>query len=172
MERDACSLQEQWQTLYRDNHGWLCRLLRRKLGNSYDAADLAHDIYLHLINKGHIPAASESRRYLMQIAKGKLIDLYRRRSLEARYLERQTQQPALREPSEETRALMREALGAVDMALQRKPPKIRQALLLSRLNGMGYQDIATELQVSVSSVEKYIALGLQTCHQCESDAGC
>lgn len=66
---------------------------------------------------------------------------------------------------------MREALGAVDMALQRKPPKIRQALLLSRLNGMGYQDIATELQVSVSSVEKYIALGLQTCHQCESDAG-
>ena len=29
--------------IYRDHHGWLSGWLRKKLGNSFDAADLAHD---------------------------------------------------------------------------------------------------------------------------------
>ncbi|MES2531993.1 MAG: RNA polymerase subunit sigma, partial [Pseudomonadota bacterium] len=30
-------------TLYRDHHGWLQGGLRKKLGNAFDAADLAQD---------------------------------------------------------------------------------------------------------------------------------
>lgn len=165
MEMGTGSFQTQLHRLYQEHHGWLCSLLRHRLGNTCDAADLAQDIYLQLIRKAHIPSAKECRRHLMQIAKGKLIDLYRRRALEARYLELQTHQPNPQAPSEELRAIQREALGAVESALQRQPSKIRQALLLSRLGGLGHQDIASQLQVSISSVEKYIAQGVQSCHR-------
>ena len=45
------------------------------------------------------------------------------------------------------------------------PARARQALLLCKLDGLSYRDIAAELQVSVSSVEKYIAAGLLACYQ-------
>nr|WP_269325934.1 sigma factor-like helix-turn-helix DNA-binding protein [Chromobacterium aquaticum] len=151
--------------MYLDHHSWLCGLLQRKLGNPNDATDLAHDIYLHLIQKGRIPPAEESRCHLAQIAKGKVIDLLRRRRLEARYLESQALQPEPRAQSEEARALLKEEIKGVDLALMGKSFKVCQALLLSRLNGMSYGDIAAELQVSVSSVEKYVALGLQACRR-------
>ena len=67
-------------------------------------------------------------------------------------------------PSEETRALAIEALVQIDAALQSLPPKARRALLLCKLDGMSYRDIAADLRVSVSSVEKYIAAGLAACY--------
>jgi RNA polymerase sigma-70 factor (ECF subfamily) len=57
-------------------------------------------------------------------------------------------------PSEEERALVLEALAEIDAVLHRLPAKARTALLLCKLDGMSYRDIAAELQVSVSSVEK------------------
>ena len=164
MDNGPITFQSQLRSLYLDHHGWLCGLLQRKLGNPNDATDLAHDIYLHLIQKGRIPPAEESRCHLAQIAKGKVIDLLRRRRLEARYLESQALQPEPRAQSEEARAAEGGDQG-VDLALMGKSFKVRQALLLSRLNGMSYGDIAAELQVSVSSVEKYVALGLQACRR-------
>nr|WP_251029516.1 sigma-70 family RNA polymerase sigma factor [Pseudomonas fluorescens] len=150
--------------MYVDHHGWLCSLLRRKLGNSVDAADLAHDVYLNLIKKGRVPSTEDSRCHLTQIAKGMVIDLYRRRRLEACHLEALKLQAEPLAPSEERRALMTETLTQIDDALHSKPAKTRQALLLCKLHGMGHRDIAAELKVSVSSVEKYIAAGLRACY--------
>ena len=93
----------------------------------------------------------ESRRHLTRIANGMVIDLYRRRQIEAAYLEVLVQVP--------------EALAEIDAVLHLLPSKARQALLLCKLDGMSYRDIAAELQVSVSSVEKYIAAGLLACYQ-------
>ncbi|WP_286877342.1 sigma factor, partial [Delftia sp. 67-8] len=81
------ALQQQVEILYTDHHGWLRGLLRRKLGNAFDAADLAHDVYLQLLRTGRVPPADERRRHLTQIANGLVIDLYRRRRVEAAYLE-------------------------------------------------------------------------------------
>lgn len=74
-------------------------------------------------------------------------------------------------PSEEVRALASEALSQIDVALHNKPLKAREALLMCKLHGMGHRDIAAELKVSVSSVEKYIAAGLRACHPFASGAG-
>ena len=94
-----------------------------------------------------------------------MIDLYRRRRVEAAYLEALALLPEQMAPSEEARALALEALVEIDAALNGLPPKARKALLLCKLDGMAYRDIAAELGVSVSSVEKYIAAGLLACYQ-------
>lgn len=39
------------QTLYSDHHGWLHAWLRSKLGNAADAADLAQDTFVRLLQR-------------------------------------------------------------------------------------------------------------------------
>ncbi|MFT3813038.1 MAG: sigma-70 family RNA polymerase sigma factor [Acidovorax sp.] len=151
-------------TLYRDHHGWLLGWLRGRLGNAFDAADLAHDTYVRVLARGLAPPPESSRRYLTQIAKGLAIDLHRRRQLEAAYLETVALLAPSEAPSEETRAMVVQALAELDALLRRLPAKPRQALLLHRLDGLGYREIAQRLGVSVSSVEKYIAAGLRACY--------
>lgn len=153
------------EVLYSDHHGWLHGWLRRKLGNAFDAADLAHDTYLRILHTGRVPPPDSSRQHLAQIANGLVIDLYRRRQIEAAYLDAIAHLPPALAPSEETRALAVEALVEVDAILHGLPAKAREALLLCKLDGMAYRDIAVRLGVSVSSVEKYIAAALVACYQ-------
>jgi RNA polymerase sigma-70 factor (ECF subfamily) len=42
-------------------------------------------------------------------------------------------------------------------------PKVRRAFLLSRLLGLSYPEIASQLEVSLSSVEKYMAKAYRHC---------
>ncbi len=159
---NPASCQQTLHALYSDHHGWLHNWLRRKLGNGCDAADLAHDTYLRLITRGAVPRADESRRHLVQIANGLLIDLFRRRRIERAYLETIAQLPEAEVPSPETHALVVEALIAIDTTLGALPAKVRRAFLLSRIERIGYGEIARQLDVSVSSVEKYIARASNT----------
>lgn len=151
------------ETLYLDHHAWLRHWLLRRLGSAWDAADLAHDAYVRLIASGRLPGPDDSRRYLVQIAKGLVLDLNRRRTIEAAYFEAIASLPPTRVPSEETRALAIEALIEVDTLLTHLSPKARSALLMCRLEGLGYREIAQRLHVSVSSVEKYIAAAVALC---------
>ena len=69
--------------LYRDHHGWLSVWLRRKLGNSFDAADLAHDTFVRLMaGRRRTDVGAEPRALLTHIAKGLVVDHWRRRALE------------------------------------------------------------------------------------------
>lgn len=150
-------------SLYTDHGAWLRNWLRAKLGNAWDAADLAHDTYVRILQAGTRPAAEDSRRYLVQVANGLMIDLFRRRRIETAYLEALSLLPEAQAPSEESRALAVEALLELDRLLHKLPAKARHAFLLCKLDGLSYRDIAAQLGVSVSSVEKYIAAALQAC---------
>lgn len=152
--------------LYSRHHGWLKSWLQSKLGNHGDAADLAQDTYLRLISSGRLPARDEqSRAFLVQVAKGLVVDLYRRRALEQAYLDALAARPAELAPSPETRALVLEALFEVDAMLDRLPARARDAFLLSQLEGLGYKEIAQKLSVSVSAVQKYMITALAACYQ-------
>jgi RNA polymerase sigma-70 factor (ECF subfamily) len=152
------------EVLYSDHHGWLRGWLGKKLGNAFDAADLAHDTYMRVIASGRTPHPEQSRRHLTQIANGLVVDLFRHRRIEAAYLDAVAHLPPSNVASEETRALVIEALVEIDAVLHSLPRKARSALLLNKLDGLSYREIAHELGVSVSSVEKYIAAGLQACY--------
>lgn len=155
--------QQQLEQLYRDHHSWLSGFLQRRLGCSHSAADLLQDTYLRLLTRGRLPEHAHSRGYLTRIAKGLVIDLYRRRRVEQAYLDELASQPEASHPSPEVQAQAVEALMLVDRLLRGLPNNVSRALLMHRLDGMGYREIAEQLGVSVSSVEKYIARALQHC---------
>ncbi|MGH8815848.1 MAG: sigma factor-like helix-turn-helix DNA-binding protein, partial [Achromobacter pestifer] len=68
------------------------------------------------------------------------------------------------------RAMAIQALMELDAILNTLPAKAREALLLCKLDGLGYRDIANRLGVSVSSVKKYIATALLACYEAQQAA--
>ncbi|OOV95684.1 sigma-70 family RNA polymerase sigma factor [Pseudomonas sp. MF4836] len=154
-------------SLYCDHHGWLVRWLRMRLGCSHQAADMAQDTFVRLLlseRKGPAtPLLQKPRYYLATIARRVMVDSFRRRALEQAYLQALAQQPEAYALSPEDKLLMVEALHAVDAMLDGLGRKVKQAFLLSQLQGMGYKEIAAKLGVSVSSITQYVAKASEHC---------
>ncbi|MCY1275324.1 putative RNA polymerase sigma factor FecI [compost metagenome] len=152
-------------TLYRDHNGWLQGWLRKRLGDRERAADLAQDTFLRLLVSRRLPEFGEGRRYLAQIARNLVIDQWRRQRIEQAYLDSLAALPEPETPSLETRAMIVETLMQIDAMLDAMPAKVREAFLLSQFEGLTYAQIAERLQVSVSSVQKYMLRAITACYQ-------
>ncbi|WP_175650783.1 sigma-70 family RNA polymerase sigma factor [Pseudomonas sp. Marseille-P9899] len=154
-------------TLYGDHHGWLLGWLRLRLGCSHQADDLAQDTFVRLLlserNGPYTAPLLKPRSYLATVARRVMIDSFRRKALEQAYLQALALQPEAHVVSPEEKLLMIEALHAVDAMLDGLGRKVKQAFLLSQLQGIGYKEIATRLGVSVSSVTQYVAKATEHC---------
>jgi RNA polymerase sigma factor (sigma-70 family) len=150
-------------TLYRGHHSWLHAWLRRRLGNAFDAADLAHDTYLRILQSGRLPQPQQSRAFLTQVAKGLVMDLHRKRQLEDAYQMALAQLPEQSVPSLETQAIVLQTLMRIDRALHALPARVRESFLLSQLDGLTYSQIAAQLGVSVGAVRKYMLKAADAC---------
>ena len=153
--------------LYSHHHGWLQSWLRRRLGCADDAADLAQDTFVRLLARPTAiapDAMREPRAYLTTVARGLLVDFWRRGELERAYLADLALQPEVLQPSPEERLAAVQMLHAVDALLQGLTPKTRAAWLMNRLDGLTHAEIAEQLQVSVPRVRQYLAQGIRQCY--------
>lgn len=103
--------------------------------------------------------------YLAQIARNLVIDQWRRQRIEQAYLQSIAGLAEPESPSLETRAMIIETLIQIDQMLDSMPGKVREAFVLSRFEGLDYAQIAERLQVSVSSVQKYMLRAINACYQ-------
>ena len=150
--------------LYCDHHGWLQGWLARKLGNASDAADLAHGTFVRLLTRQTARSmGSEPRALLTHIAKGLVVDRWRRQDVERAYLETIAHLPEPEVPSPETRWLILETLYRIEAMLRDLPEKTRQAFLMSQIDGLTYPQIAEELGVSLVSVKRYMRDAFLAC---------
>lgn len=149
--------------LYCEHHGWLKGWLRKRLGNSCDAADLAQDTFVRVIKARNALEIREPRPYLSRVAKGLLVDLFRRRSLEQAWLEALADMPQSEQPSLEEQAILLQALLQIDRMLQGLGAKVRQTFILSQFDGLTYPQIAERLKISVRSVNNYMAKAMEHC---------
>ncbi|TCP79907.1 RNA polymerase sigma-70 factor (ECF subfamily) [Pseudomonas putida] len=158
------NLNLQVQTLYTEHHGWLQGWLGRKLGNACDAADLAHDTFVRLLSRqGNHCFGNEPRALLTHIAKGLVVDRWRRQDVERAYLEAIAHLPQPEVPSPETRWLILETLYRIDAMLRDMPARVRQVFLLSQLDGLTYAQIAEQLQVSLITIKRDMRTAFLAC---------
>ncbi|WP_296262669.1 MULTISPECIES: sigma-70 family RNA polymerase sigma factor [unclassified Pseudomonas] len=151
-------------TLYSDHHGWLNGWLRSKLGNAADAADLAQDTFVRLLNRSELLELKAPRAFLRTVARGLVIDHWRREELERAYLEALAQLPEHETPSPESRELVFELLESIARMLDGLRPNVRRAFLLAQCEGMPYKQIAKHLGISLRSVERHVADALYHCY--------
>ena len=98
------------------------------------------------------------------MAKRVLFSFWRRSELERAYLDALAALPQALAPSEEELALLREAVESVDRMLDGLPGKVRHAFLLNRLEGLTHPQIASQLGVSLSTVERWIKRAVTQCY--------
>ncbi|MDE4540267.1 sigma-70 family RNA polymerase sigma factor [Pseudomonas sp. ITEM 17296] len=163
MPANDLSLRSAVNDLYCEHHGWLNGWLRKRLGNAFDAADLTQDTFVRVIKARSALDIREPRPYLSRIAKGLLIDLFRRRSLEQAYLEALASLPEALQPSLEEQAILLQALVEIDRLLQGLGPKVKQVFMLSQFDGLTYPQIAERMNISVRSVNNYMAKAMEHC---------
>ncbi|MDM3887750.1 sigma-70 family RNA polymerase sigma factor [Pseudomonas sp. BCRC 81390] len=151
--------------LYQAHHSWLRRWLRSRVGCSEQAADLAQDTFVRLLRARQVSPLKEPRAYLSSIARGLMIDQFRRRALERAFQESLAQLPEADVPSEEDRLLILDTLARLDQALYQLKPRARQAFLLAQLDGLSIVRIAQRLNVSRATVERDLAKALGACYR-------
>ncbi len=151
------------ETLYRDHKSWLHGWLVGRLGCRETAADLAQDTFLRISSGRDLGGLREPRAFLTIVAKGLVANWCRRQSLERAYLEQLAACPQSVMPSVEEQALVREALLQIDAMLDGLPTVARQAFLLSQLEGLGYEDIARRLDISLSTVKRHMKRAFLGC---------
>ncbi len=150
-------------SIYRDHHGWLSGWLRKQLGSAAEAADLAHDTFERLLSRRETGGWADPRAFLTTVARGLVIDLYRRRDVERAYLEALASVPEAHCPGPEQRAMLLESLCAIDAMLDGLRPAVREAFLMSQLDGLTYREIAAQLGVTERTVANYMGTAMSRC---------
>ena len=143
-------------TLYAEHHGWLQGWLRKKLGSTACAADMAQDTFMRLLDREDAVAAREPRAFLATVAQRVLFNHYRRQKLEQAYLDVLAQLPPPHTPSPEERALLLSTLFELDRMLDGLPPPVKRAFLLRQLDELPQDDIARRLGISLATVKRHL----------------
>lgn len=146
--------------LYVHHHSWIFNFLRRKLGCTHEAADLTQDTFVKVMLKDNLREVIQPRAYITHIAHGVMVNHVRRKEIEKAYLDCIKHQPEFEYGSPETKAIVLETLFQIDEMLDGLSVKVKKAFLLAQLEGLSHGEIAKEMQVTVSSVRKYIAKAL------------
>lgn len=165
MPISLCADAAQLSLLYREHHPWLRSWISSRVGCRERAADLAQDTFLRLLKNRSSSLIQEPRAYLSSIARGLLVDYYRRRALEEAYLESLAWVPEQDVPSAEERLIILDTLERLDRLLDQLAPRVRQAFLWAQLDGLTCAQIAERLEVSISTVERDLAKALAACYR-------
>lgn len=155
-------------SLYSDHHHWLKAWLLRRLHNRGDAEDMAHDTFLRVLVSRR-DYSLHDRALLTTIAKGLVVDHWRRKAVERAYLDALAQIPEALVPSPEERLVVIQALMQIDALLAAMPARTRQVFLLAQLDGLTLQQIAGQTGMPVITVRRHIHKALCHCMQALDD---
>jgi RNA polymerase sigma factor (sigma-70 family) len=151
--------------LVRRYHTGLLGFLRNRLRIAEDAADVAQEAYIRMMQyEGSRDIASPSS-LLFRVAINVANDLGRfehvRRAADHCELEALDIDSGVASPEREVAAA--QDLQRLHEAVKSLPPKCRRVFLLSRAHDMTYPQIARHCGISVKMVEKHISHALSIC---------
>lgn len=122
-----------------------------------DAEDLLHDAWINVAASRTMARNPEA--LLARVAANRGIDAYRRerRSGSTLVWEPEVEAVADRHPLQDEVLIARERLDRLRGGVETLSPRTREIFLMYRLDGRKYREIAEELGISPSAVEKHIA---------------
>jgi RNA polymerase sigma-70 factor (ECF subfamily) len=144
-----------------DNRPMLIRFLAARRVDRDDAEDLLQDLFLKLESRSVGPVL-QSRAYLYRVLNNQLTDHRRSAARRARregdwVASQGGASPDLDDrPSPERALIARERLQEVSSAIAALPERTRTIFRKYRLDGVGQRQIAAELGISGSAVEKHL----------------
>ncbi len=141
----------------------LMRYLRRNWKNASDIVDLRQEVYTRTFDAARSRIPDDARRFLLVTARNLLIDTVRHEQIVP--IESMADLDALDIPSDmagpDREAAARDELRHVKAALERLPPKDREAVTLTCIEDLPMREIAARMGVNKSTVSRHLASGLR-----------
>jgi RNA polymerase sigma factor (sigma-70 family) len=153
-------------TLYTDCRKDLISYLTHLLRCQDTAEDIAHESFAILVSTAKMNAIDHPRGFLFKTAGNLAVDYVRHHKVVARHLEKETElldEPHSTSPEQEVSEA--EWIDLLKKALSELSPRTRDIVILHRLHGYSYLEIARQLNISESAVEKHISKGIQHCRR-------
>lgn len=147
------------------NYSRLCNIVFRIIGDRNLAEDIVQEVFVKLWNKRHDIRLQESNvvPYLKRMVVNKSLD----------YLKTVKRQPSNRQIdlillienyTADSHINFQELKNIVNEAVDNLPPKCKTIFVLCRFEGMNYKAIATQLDISVKTVENQMNIALKKLH--------
>lgn len=132
----------------------LRRFVTLKFGDVDEAEDIVQDAFHNFLRTDSPETLENPRAYLYQTAQNLALNRIRKRKYHEGYISLDHNEEEARSPERVITA--EKDLQSVKTSLGNLPKNCHRAFVMSRVEGKSYQDIAEELGVSISSVEKYM----------------
>lgn len=156
--------------IYRIYFPKLVRFSREYVVSTEDAENIVQDIFMYLWeHRDMLESLTNPNAFLFTLTKNRCIDFYRHK------VRTESKKESLDALSERELKLKMEALQQFDenmfsvddidtllnKAIAHLPEKCRQVFVLSRMEGMKHEEIATQLNISVNTVQNHIVTALR-----------
>lgn len=138
----------------------LCVYAYRLLKSQTEAEDLVQDFFVRILeNHKHIFIDSSVKSYFIRSVHNRCLDLLDHRKVKT--LHDQFRLQMLKEDDlQEYPLLDSELTQQIEKAIRKLPDGIRETFILSRFDGLNYQQIASHESVSVKTIEYRISRAL------------
>ena len=143
--------------------GVLMQFLNRSLRNPSDAIDLRQDVYVKIYEAAKKKIPDPVRPFLMTTARNLVIDSFRHRQVVSIETVSDLEQIGVvsDEPGPDRGAIARDELRRLQAAIDRLPPRAREAVTLRQIEGLSRREIAQRMNISEETVKEYLASGLR-----------
>ena len=151
-----------FQTLFFDFFGPLCVFAHRYIENKPMCEDIVQDVFFQIWkNRKKIEITISARNYLITNVRNACIDALRRMELERSYIEKNSLKSEADTYDTITLLSTSELEERINAALAKLPENVRRSFELSRFEDKTYLQIATEMDISVKTVEAHIGKALK-----------
>jgi RNA polymerase sigma-70 factor (ECF subfamily) len=140
----------------------LVQYLQHNWRNKADVEDILQDVYVKVCEAAAKERPQQARPFVFTTARNTLIDRVRKEQvvpIEA-VADLDALNMAADDPGPERTTLARDELRRVQAALDRLPPRRRQAVYLRQVEGLSRREIATRMGIGEETVKEYLAEGL------------
>ena len=151
-----------FERLFHQYYGRLGRYAMRFLSNPEDARDLVQAVFVRLWEKKkYLDDDFQASAYLHTAVRNACLNHLEHMKVRQVHAQYELQAPLPRDHSPQDHLEAHETAERIRLALAELPDRCREAFLLSRREGLSYQEVAERMQISPKTVEVQIGKALK-----------